>query len=133
MAVLKNTKDNELIITCHCGCDDSVHISVEDFPDGSYAFMTYMNGNFYSEQKHTFIEKIKKICAIIRNKDYFYSDVVMTRDEFDEFVVWINQHMTENKSMSTNQKQELREELSALSKERLIEKYIKLHTKYGGV
>lgn len=133
MAVLKNTKDNELIITCHCGCDDSVHISVEDFSDGSYAFMTYMNGNFYSEQKHPFIEKIKKIWAIIRNKDYFYSDVVMTKDEFNGFVEWINRHTTENISMTTNQRQELREELSALSKERLIEMYIKLYTKYGGM
>lgn len=35
--------------------------------------------------------------------------------------------------MSTNQRQELREELSTLSKERLIEKYIKLHTRYGGM
>lgn len=37
--------------------------------------------------------------------------------------------ITENKSMSTNQRQELREELSALSKERLIEMYIKLLNK----
>lgn len=132
MAVLKNTKDNELIITCHCGCDDSVHISVEDFPDGGYAFMTYMNGNFYSEQKHPFIEKIKKIWAIIRNKDYFYSDIVMTKEEFDEFAKWVNQNR-ENNSMTINQRQELREELSALSKERLVEKYITLYTKCGGM
>lgn len=83
-------ENNELIITCHCGCDDSVHISVEDFPDGSYAFMTYMNGNFYLEQKQPFIEKIKKIWAIIRNKDYYYSDIVMTKEEFEQFKKWIN-------------------------------------------
>ena len=39
----------------------------------------------------------------------------------------------DNKSKSTHQRQELREELSTLSKERLIEKCIKLHTGYGGM
>lgn len=129
MAVLKSTNNSELIVSCCCGCDNSIHISVNNFPDDSYALMTYMNGNFYSEQKYPVIEKIKKIWAIVRNKDYFYSDIRMTKDEFAEFRTWVNQNIEEDKSVSMIKRQELREELSVLSKERLVETCIKLLNK----
>ena len=37
-----------------------------------------------------FRKKLEKIWAIIRNKDFYYSDVLMTKDEFDEFRKYIN-------------------------------------------
>lgn len=48
MAVLKNFKEDELIISCKCGCDEGIHFTIKDYGDGDYAFLTYTNGNFYS-------------------------------------------------------------------------------------
>ena len=56
--------------------------------------MTYTNGNFYHAQGETmfrvFYKKLEKILAIIRNKDFYYSDIIMTKDEFNEFREYIN-------------------------------------------
>ena len=90
MAVFKNYNENELIINCDCGCDDGIHLKIEDYEDGTYAFLTYINGNFYKEQSFSFVSKLKKIWAIIRGKDFYYSDIVMKKEDFEKFKEWIN-------------------------------------------
>ena len=90
MAVFKNFDDDELVISCKCGCDEGIHFRIHDYKDGEYAFVSFTNGNFYSEQKHPLREKLKKIWAIIRNKDFYYSDICMTKEDFDQFKEWIN-------------------------------------------
>lgn len=89
MAVFKNFEDDELIVSCKCGCDDGIHFKIQDDEDGDYAFLTFTNGNFYSQQG-SFFNKLRKIWAIIRNKDFYYSDITLTKDEFEEFKEWIN-------------------------------------------
>ena len=94
MAALKNKDGTELYIDCHCGCNDGIRIRVHKDDFDYYCFWTYTNGNFYTEQGETVFrtirKKLEKILAIIRNKDYYYSDVVMTKDEFEEFKEYIN-------------------------------------------
>lgn len=93
MAVLLSNDNKELIVTCDCGCEDSIHIKVENVSDDYFAFLSYMNGNFYTEQKgffSTFLNKLRKIWAVIANKDYYYSDVVMSKDDFEKFAEYIN-------------------------------------------
>ena len=96
MAVFKNFKDDELIVSCKCGCDKGIHLKIHDYEDGDYAFLTYTNGNFYIQQR-PFFEKLKKIWAIICNKDFYYSDVVMTKDDFKEFKEWVNRKQSHSK------------------------------------
>lgn len=38
-----------------------------------------------------FKRKIKKIWCILRGKDYFYSDTIMSEADFEEFKKYINQ------------------------------------------
>lgn len=54
MAVFKNFKDDELIVSCKCGCDKGIHLKIHDYEDGDYAFLTYTNGNFYTQQRPFF-------------------------------------------------------------------------------
>ena len=72
MAVLKNKNGTELLIDCCCNCDDGIRLRI-DKDDYDYCIMTYTNGNFYTEQNTTmwrvFCTKLKKIWAIIKNKD----------------------------------------------------------------
>ena len=94
MAALKNKDGTELYIDCHCGCDEGIKLKIDHDYQDMFCFMTYTNGSFYSEQGNTVCgalrKKLEKIWAIIRNKDYYYSDIVMTKDEFDEFRDYIN-------------------------------------------
>ena len=40
MAVFKKFKDDELIVSCKCGCDEGIHFKIHDYGDGDYAFLT---------------------------------------------------------------------------------------------
>lgn len=88
MAVLKASDNSEMIISCKCGCDDGLRIKIEK-DEEDYCFMTYLSGNWYKEQAG-FIKKLKKIWAIIFNKDFYYADICMTENEFHQFKTWIN-------------------------------------------
>ena len=91
MAVFTNYDDDELIISCGCGCDDGIHFRIyHEFDDDYYAMAAFINGNFYKDQKWSFIEKLKKIVAIIFNKDFYYSDICMSKDDWQQFKEWIN-------------------------------------------
>ena len=84
MSVMISDNKKELIVNCRCGCEDTIHIRVFDKDKDAdyYAIQTYMSGNWYRDQEDTVIRcvrrKLKKIWAIIRNKDYYYSDVLMS-------------------------------------------------------
>ena len=94
MAVLMSRDNKELIINCGCGCDNSIHIELDDADNDYYCFLTYLNGNYYREQEESVFAVIKKkmrrIWAIIRNKDYCYSDIIMSAQDFEEFKTYIN-------------------------------------------
>lgn len=93
MAVFKTTDETELIVSCNCGCENGIHLRIDKDDEKWYTIMTYTNGNFYRDQTnvfHTFKNKLKKIWAIIRNKDYYYSDVIMSKEEYQELKAYLN-------------------------------------------
>ena len=94
MAVLKNSDGTELFIDCNCGCDNGIRFRVDNNDFDLYCFMSYTNGRFYTEQCEgmwrVFCKKLKKIWAIIRNKDFYYAEMFLTKDEFEEFKDYIN-------------------------------------------
>lgn len=89
--------DKELIVTCGCGCEDVIHIRVDDRDKDydCYAIQTYMNGNWYRDQDDRIFRsvgrKLKKIWAIIRNKDFYYSEITMSSEDFQKYKEYINQ------------------------------------------
>ena len=101
MPILRSDDGKELIVTCHCGCDEGVHIRIkQDLFEGTdpkesyFAFVNCLSNNFYTEQETVWSRirlKMKKIWAILRNKDYYYSDVVMTYDEAKMFREYIKE------------------------------------------
>lgn len=97
MSVMISGDKKELIVTCKCGCQDAIHIKVDDGDKETdyYAIQAYMNGNWYRDQDDRVLRslgrKLKKIWAIIRNKDYYYSDVSMSCDDFKRYKEYINQ------------------------------------------
>lgn len=96
MAVLKSKDGTELLVDCCCGCNEGIRLRIDKFDEDLdyYCFMYYTNGQFYREQDDkmwiVFCKKLKKIWAIIRNKDFYYAEVTMSKDEFNEFREYIN-------------------------------------------
>lgn len=97
MSVMISEYKKELIATCECGCHDAIHIRVDDIDKDYdyYAIQTYMNGNWCRDQDDRILRcigrKLKKIWAIIRNKDYYYSELTMSCEDFQKYKEYINQ------------------------------------------
>lgn len=93
MSVLINKQKDEVILTCKCGCDDAVHIKVIH-DDLGYAFLTFMNGSFYRDQcsgLDLLKRKVRKIWAILVNRDYYYSEIILSESDFEEFRKYISE------------------------------------------
>ena len=70
MAIFTSEDNKELIITCKCGCEESIHITINDEGD-MFSFISYMNGNFYKDQIGVFSVlaiKLKKISLSYETK-----------------------------------------------------------------
>ena len=97
MAVFLTENKKEMIIDCKCGCEDTIHIKVDDSDKdvNEYAIQTYMNSNWYRDQDDRILRvigrKLKKIWAIIRNKDFYYSELILTKEDFKKYKEYINQ------------------------------------------
>lgn len=93
MSVLKNKDGAELLLDCHCGCNEGMRFKIDKEDLELYCAVSYTNGAFYRDQDSmlgTLCKKLKKIWSIIRNKDFYYAEVLMTKDEFEEFRDYIN-------------------------------------------
>ena len=75
MAVMISNNKKEMVVTCECGCEDAIHIRVddEDKEYDYYVIQTYLNSNWYRDQDDRVLRcisrKLKKIWAIIKNKE----------------------------------------------------------------
>lgn len=94
MALLKSKDGTELYLDCCCGCDEGIRFRIDKEDHDYYCIMTYTNGQFYREQGDTIWRviqrKLKKIWAIIRNKDFYYAEIVVKERDFCEFRDYIN-------------------------------------------
>lgn len=94
MSILKNHDETELIVDCMCGCYNGIHFRIDKEDPDYYCIMTFTSGNFYRDQcdsfRRVFIKKLKKIWAIIRNKDYYYSDIALSMKDYETFKEYIN-------------------------------------------
>ncbi len=89
------SKDNTgVIISCDCGCDEGFRFQIDNSVDGKIVFVSTMNGNFMRDQDDkiasVIARKIRKIWAIIRNKDFYATEVILNKEDFDEFKRFIN-------------------------------------------
>lgn len=92
--VFASNEGNDLYVDCHCGCDSGLRIRIDTLDTGEmYCVVSYTSGDFYRNQSgyvSALKVKLKKIWSIIRNKDFYYSEVCMTKQEFEDFKALIN-------------------------------------------
>ena len=80
--------DKKCVLSCKCGCGDSVQLVIEE-DDDLYFFQTLLDCAWNYEQRG-WLWRFKKIWAILRNKDYHYSEICLNKEEFEEYKEWIN-------------------------------------------
>lgn len=82
-------KENRCVVECdHCA-GEGVMIAIDKEDDGGYFYQLIMDSKWNMEQ-NGFFWKLKKIWAVIRNKDYYYSEICLSKEEFTKFRDWLN-------------------------------------------
>lgn len=94
MAVLKSEDGKDLLVDCECGCDEGMRLRIDPEDPIGYCFVSYTNSEFYRAQGDNFwdifCKKLRKILAIIMNQDYYYSEITMSKEDFERFKEYIN-------------------------------------------
>lgn len=89
MIYFNKDKDSECIVTCKCHCGEGFLFSIEKDQFDNFFYQLAMDARWNTEQ-HGFFWKLKKIWAVIWNKDYCYSELCLNKDEFEKYKEWIN-------------------------------------------
>lgn len=79
-------KKNEDVTFCKCGCRNGIVLKA-DIEDDNLS-LQIVSDNFYIMQnkgKMSLKEKIKRIWYIITGKEYCYFDILVDKDELQEF------------------------------------------------
>ena len=97
MPIMKSKDGNDLVVDCSCGCDEGLRIRVDKFDQDTFMIVSYINGKFYDGQKQGFFKrlgtKFKKIWRIITNKEYVYSEICMSKQDFKEFKEYLEEKL----------------------------------------
>lgn len=79
-------KQNEHVAFCKCGCGNGVVLKFDNV-DNEFS-LQLVSDSFYFRQdkgKMSFKEKLKRIWYIIRGKEYCYFDILIDKNELQEF------------------------------------------------
>ena len=77
---------NEHVTFCKCGCGNGVVLKFDN-EDNEFS-LQLVSDSFYFRQdkgKMSFKEKLKRIWYIIRGKEYCYFDILIDKNELQEF------------------------------------------------
>lgn len=79
-------KENEFITFCKCGCGNGIVLKADN--EDEEVSLQIVSDNFYFMQnkgKMSIKEKIKRIWYILKGKEYCYFDILIGKDELQEF------------------------------------------------
>jgi len=79
-------KENEFVTFCKCGCGNGIVLKADN--EDEEVSLQIVSDNFYSMQnkgKMSIKEKLKRIWYIIKGKEYCYFDILIEKDELQEF------------------------------------------------
>lgn len=91
--IYKNTKGQSLIVNCSCGCGKGIEFRIYKDED-DYVNLSLISSDWYARQLSgwgIFKEKVKKIWFILRGKDYYYSEIILPKDEWEDFKKVVNE------------------------------------------
>lgn len=72
---------------CKCGCGNGVILKADNDKDFGVS-LQLVSDNFYAgcnNRRNLFKERVKRIWYIIRGKEYCYFDLLIDKDELQEF------------------------------------------------
>lgn len=92
-----NNSVKDFVVTCNCGCQEGMEFRFvkENIKDNNYQeyYIEFCTSKWDTEQDHglnRFVYVLKKIWSIIRGKDFYYSEIILTPKQWQQFRKCIN-------------------------------------------
>lgn len=94
--IFTNKKDDELIITCNCGCGNGLHWSAGSWDaDGEDCYLSLVEMNWYAMQRSRIKSYFRRLWKALRGKEYYLTEMILKKAEVEEFAAFLNQLSTE--------------------------------------
>lgn len=84
MAVYKNDNEKRLILSCDCGCGESLYINTEFDKDFNEYYMEIGGADFYHEQVSMVKRRLRRAWNGLRGKDKCLTSLILTRKDLQD-------------------------------------------------
>ena len=84
----------DINILCNCGCGNGLQIIFRLKEDKDFVYIDTLVSNFYAEQRgiwETIKRRIKAAWFMLSGKEYSLHDVVLSKEQWNEFVKAVNE------------------------------------------
>lgn len=91
--IYTNKTTNEFIVNCNCGCSDGMEFKFTSDDEINQYYIDLIASKFYTEQNTgwaRFKWTVKKIWKIVRGKDFYYSEIILNEERWNEFKTAVN-------------------------------------------
>lgn len=92
--VYKTKDNNSLIVNCSCRCGDGIEFTISNFDNIAEVWLTQTTYSWNSESMSFWDRlktKIKRLWLVLCNKEYYYTEISLSKDDFGAFVEYINE------------------------------------------
>ena len=94
--IYTNKENDELIISCDCGCGTGLLWQAKKFDDeAEQYFLCLTEHSWYAKQTGRVKPYFKRLWNAIRGKEHYLTELVMTKYEVAEYADFLR-HLTEN-------------------------------------
>ena len=89
-------ENNELIITCNCGCGSGLLWKAVKFDDkDEQYFLSFIENSWFAKQTGLIRPYFKRLWKALRGKEYCLTELVMTKTEITELSQFLHE-LTQN-------------------------------------
>jgi hypothetical protein len=88
--VFTNKKEDELIVTCKCGCGEGLHWQAGTWDDeGEEYYISLVESSWYDKQDSRLKSYIKRLWKALRGKEYHFTELILKKDDVEEFAMFL--------------------------------------------
>ena len=97
--IYTNKENNELIISCDCGCGSGLLWNATKFDEEDEQYFVYLTEHsWYAKQTGRIRPYIKRLWNALRGKEYYLTELVMTKSEVAEYADFLRRLIENPKS-----------------------------------
>lgn len=92
--VYKTENCNSLIVNCSCRCGDGLEFTISNFNNVAEVWMTQTTYSWNTENTtfwNRFKLKLKRLWSVLCNREYYYTEIILSKDDFSTFVEYVNE------------------------------------------